>query len=126
MCVVRDVVDPINDTRLAEFVVGSHARRWGARRRRRGTIGAAPRPSSVLRLLPLPLPSRPTKPRPRPRPTPKRHPCSHPSKVPLDPELAQEQAAAQEVAEDGTLPQVGASAVRPAACASQTCLSDPP
>lgn len=29
MCVVRDVVDPINDTRLAEFVVGSHARRWG-------------------------------------------------------------------------------------------------
>ncbi|KAI8464621.1 MAG: MCM2/3/5 family-domain-containing protein [Monoraphidium minutum] len=26
MCVVRDVVDPINDGRLAQFVVGSHAR----------------------------------------------------------------------------------------------------
>lgn len=26
LCVVRDVVDPVQDQRLAEFVVGSHAR----------------------------------------------------------------------------------------------------
>lgn len=58
MCVVRDVVDPINDQRLAQFVVGSHAR-------------------------------------------------SHPSLAPLDPERAAERAEAQQVGEDGTLPQVG-------------------
>ncbi|KIY92245.1 putative DNA replication licensing factor MCM2 [Monoraphidium neglectum] len=56
MCVVRDVVDPINDQRLAQFVVGSHAR-------------------------------------------------SHPSLAPLDPERAAERAEAQQVGEDGTLPQ---------------------
>jgi DNA replication licensing factor MCM2 len=26
LCVVRDIVDPVQDQRLAEFVVGSHAR----------------------------------------------------------------------------------------------------
>ena len=26
LCVVRDMVDPVNDQRLAEFVVGNHMR----------------------------------------------------------------------------------------------------
>lgn len=26
LCVIRDTVDPVNDEKLAEFVVGSHAR----------------------------------------------------------------------------------------------------
>lgn len=26
LCVVRDIVDPVNDQKLAEFVVGNHSR----------------------------------------------------------------------------------------------------
>jgi len=56
---------------------------------------------------PIPRPNPPTPNlTPNLTPTPHPNPPSHPSLVPLDPELAAEQAEAQQIGEDGTLPQV--------------------
>jgi hypothetical protein len=120
------VVDPINDARLAQFVVGSHTRRWGGgcidvgrgglvvrgrgRARRAGSKPTQTDQTQCMKLnqtKPYSTKSnqtKPTKPTKSTKPNQTRPP-SHPSLVPLDPELAAERAQAQEAGEDGALPQ---------------------